>query len=335
MRIGNREIDSLHPPFIVAEISGNHGGSLFRAKELIKAAKRAGADAVKTQCYEPDTITLNENKPDFIIQGGLWAGRTLYELYKTAYTPFAWHPPLYRVAREQEITIFSSVFDYSSIALLEKLGCPAYKIASMEIVDTPLIRQAAATNKPVIISTGMASTREIRDADAAVGMDHAAAFLHCTSEYPATPERAELCGISSMMTHLPHREIGISDHTIGPIVPIAATALGATIIEKHIRLNDDSSSEDASFSLDERQFAEMVGLVRTTWEAMKGQETDHNPSRQLRRSLYAVADIAEGEPFTEVNIRSIRPGYGMPPKALPGLLGKKAKHDFKRGDRIR
>lgn len=334
MRIGSREINNLHPPFIVAEISGNHGGSLYHAKQLIKAAKRAGADAVKTQCYEPGTITLPCNNLDFIIQDGLWAGKTLHQLYETAHTPFAWHPELYKLAQDLEIIIFSSVFDRSSIEYLERLGCPAYKIASMEIIDTPLIRMAAATNKPLIISTGMASMREIQEADAAVGMELQAAFLHCTSEYPATSERADLAGIGRLKVCLPHRQIGISDHTVEHVVPVAATALGATIIEKHIRLKN-TDSEDTSFSLDEGQFADMVALVKTAWEAMKEQELTLGPSRQLRRSLYAVEDIDEGEVFTEENIRSIRPGWGLPPKALPGLLGKKAKRRFKKGDRIR
>lgn len=333
MKIAGRQIDGNHSPYIVCEISGNHGGSLVRAKELIKAAKRAGADAVKTQCYEPDTITLNINKLDFIIQSGLWAGRTLYELYESAHTPFAWHPELYALAKDLQITIFSSVFDYSSIELLEKLGCPAYKIASMEIVDTPLIRRAASTNKPLIISTGMASMVEIHEANQAAG-DNDTAFLHCTSEYPAAAERAGLGDMVNLIAQLRTREVGVSDHTVGPVVPIAATALGATVIEKHIRLNGDRSSEDATFSLDERQFTEMVKLVRSTWEAIKEQDIVANPSRQLRRSIYAIADIDEGEPFTYDNIKSIRPGYGMSPKALPRLLGKRARQKFKRGDRI-
>ena len=333
MKIAQREIGRSQPPYIIAEISGNHGGSLTKAKELIKAAKRAGADAVKTQAYEPDTITLDINKLDFIIQDGLWAGRTLYELYENAYTPFAWHPELYKLAKNINITIFSSVFDYSSIAMLEKLGCPAYKIASMEIVDIPLIRKAAATNKPLIISTGMASYSEIHEADEAAG-ENPTAFLHCTSEYPGTTERAGLGDLINLKAQVRHREVGISDHTVGPIVPIAATALGVSIIEKHIRLNGDNSSEDASFSESEDDFATQVEAIRTTWKAMQPIDERSNPSRQLRRSLYAVEDIGEGEPFTEDNVRSIRPGYGMPPKALPRLLGKKARQVFKRGDRI-
>lgn len=333
MKIGLREINSDNPPYIVAEISGNHGGSLLRAKQLIQAAKRAGADAVKTQCYEPDTITLDINKPDFIIQDGLWRGRTLYDLYRHAYTPFKWHKDLYSVANDLGITIFSSVFDFSSVDLLERLGCPAYKIASMEIVDTPLIEYVAQTQKPIIVSTGMASHGEIQDANQAIGKSQGA-FLYCTSEYPATSERAGLVGLIELRSQLPGRVVGISDHTIDPIVPIAATALGASIIEKHLRVNGDNSSEDATFSLDERDFRTQAEAAKMTFRAMQRPEEVKNPSRQLRRSIYAIADIDEGESFSPENIRSIRPGYGAAPKHLPRLLGRKAKQRYKKGDRI-
>lgn len=333
MKIGQREISMENPPYIIAEISCNHGGSFAKARQLIGAAKRAGADACKTQAYEPDTITLNINKADFIIQDGLWQGRTLYELYSKSHTPFKWHPDLYNIAHDLGITIFSSVFDYSSIELLERLGAPAYKIASMEIVDIPLIERVAETRKPIIVSTGMASPAEIHDADEAL-YENPAAFLHCTSEYPADTSRAGLIEMLDLRSMLPNRDIGISDHTVGPIVPIAATAMGATIIEKHLRLNGDRTSEDAEFSLDERQFTEMVEQVRQTWLAVKSPEIKPNASRQLRRSLYAVQDIQEGENFTETNVRSIRPGYGMPPKNLPKMLGRKAKQQYRKGDRI-
>lgn len=335
MKIGPREINSDKPPYVIAEISGNHGGSIKKAKSLILAAKRAGADAVKTQCYTADTITLNIKKADFIIQSGLWKGRTLHELYTAACTPLEWHKELYRVANDLGITIFSSVFDYSSIDLLESLGCPAYKIASMEIVDTPLIKRAASTGKPIIVSTGMAAPEEVRDADYAVG-ENQGAFLHCTSEYPATPERAGLLAMLDLKAVLPHRQIGLSDHTPGSLIPIAATSLGATIIEKHLKLEDGDKTEDAEFSLSEDQFKWMVEDVRLTYQALQIREEDHkgNPSRQLRRSLYAIADIDEGETFTEQNIRSIRPGYGLPPRKLPGLLGKKSRQKYRRGDRI-
>lgn len=333
MKIGQRKISMEYSPYVVAEISGNHGGSFAKARQLIGAAKRAGADACKTQAYEPDTITLNVSKTDFIIQDGLWQGRTLHELYAKAHTPFKWHPDLYQIAHDLGITIFSSVFDYSSVDLLESIGCPAYKIASMEIVDIPLIEYVAETRKPVIVSTGMASAGEIQDADGALA-ENEAAFLHCTSEYPADTSRAGLIEMLDLRAMLPDRFIGISDHTVGIIVPIAATAMGACIIEKHLRLNGDKTSEDADFSLDERQFTEMVEHVKLTRQAIESPEVQPNPSRQLRRSLYAVADIQEGENFTETNIRSIRPGYGLPPKALPRLLGKRAKQRYKKGDRI-
>lgn len=333
MKIGDYLIDGKNRPYIIAEISSNHGGSFRQARQLIGAAKRAGADAVKTQCYRPDSITLNINKTDFIIQSGLWQGRTLHELYTKAHTPPEWHPELYKIASDLGITIFSSVFDYSSIEMLDRMGCPAYKIASFEIVDIPLIRHAAQAGKPLIVSTGMATDAEVQEAYEAIGGD--CAFLHCTSEYPGTIEASNLSRMLDLRGQLgADVPIGISDHTIGYIVPIAATAIGGSLIEKHLRLNGDSSSEDATFSLDESQFGQMVHDVKATWTAMQPSLFAANPSRQLRRSLYAVADIAEGEPFTEENVRSIRPGYGLPPKELPRLLGKRARQGYKKGDRI-
>lgn len=333
MKIGDYQIGRDSRPYIVAEISGNHGGSLEKAKRLIEAARLAGADAVKTQCYEPHTLTLNIQKADFIIQGGLWQGRTLYDLYAKSCTPLGWHSELYKVANDIGITIFSSVFDFTSIHLLERLGCPAYKIASFEIVDIPLIEFAASTKKPLIVSTGMATQAEVQEAYEAIEGD--CAFLHCTSEYPGTIEAADLVRMLDLRAQLGMDvPIGISDHTVGYIVPIAATAIGGNIIEKHLRLNGDLSSEDAEFSLDENQFRQMTHDVAATWSAMKATWIEWNPSRQLRRSLYAVEDIAEGEPFTHANVRSIRPGYGLPPKELPRLLGKRARQRYKKGDRI-
>lgn len=332
MQIGQREIGAGRSPYIIAEISGNHCGSLPTALELIRSAKRAGADAVKTQCYEPDTITLNVRKPDFIIQDGLWRGRTLYDLYSKAYTPFAWHKDLYQMAQDIGITIFSSVFDPSSIDLLERLGCPAYKIASFEIVDTPLIRLAAETKKPVIVSTGLATYSEIESANQICGEE--AAFLHCTSEYPAKVENARLMEIVRLKSMMRNREIGVSDHTAGSIVPIAATALGASIIEKHLRLNGDTKSEDATFSMVENEFTAMVYQVRLAYDAMQDGETKQNPSRQFRRSLYAVDDIEVGDILTNKNVKSIRPGYGLPPSCLNKMLGTKSRQRYKKGDRI-
>src|ERR1035437_3252384 len=256
MKIGNREIGGNEPPYCIAEISGNHCGEIKNAIELIKQAKIAGADAVKTQCYEPDTLTLNIKKPDFIVQDGLWKGRTLWDLYSKACTPFSWHKELYHVAKEEGIPIFSSVFDRSGVDLLESLECPCYKIASFEIVDLPLIEYAAATEKPLIISTGLAKDSEILEANEA--SRGRAAFLHCTSDYPGNIETADL----GRMTHIDillgfKNPVGISDHTTGTIVPIMATTLRAAIIEKHLML-DNTKSEDDSFSLTRGMFTVMT-----------------------------------------------------------------------------
>ena len=332
MEIGGRKICSALPPYVVAECSGNHCGSLERAKRLIVAAKRAGADAVKTQCYEPDTITLDIKRPDFIVQNGLWKGRGLYELYGKAHTPLGWHEELYRTAKGEGIPIFSSVFDRSSVDLLEHLGCPAYKIASFEVVDTPLIEYAARTGKPLIISTGLASDKEIIDADNASG--GRAAFLHCTSEYPGTIEHANLGRMSALDQLLDFSHpIGISDHTLGHAIPIAATARGALIIEKHLKLENGPKSEDSEFSLTPSQFAGMAVAVRQIHEAMKLRPLE-TEGRQMRRSLYVVRDINAGESFTHDNIRSIRPGYGGSPRLLPSLIGLKASKPYHKGDRI-
>ncbi len=332
MKIGDRQIGPNFPPYCISEISCNHGGKLENAKKLIKLAKAAGADACKTQCYEPGTITMEMNKPDFILQEGLWKGRTLWELYKTAHTPFNWHPDLYKIARDEKITIFSSVFDKTAVDYLEKLDCPAYKIASMEIVDIPLIAYAASTGKPMIISTGMANDEEVLDAHRAAPK---AAFLHCMSEYPGTIETSNLGGIIHLMDLLPSNVIGLSDHSEGSLAPIAATALGACIIEKHFGHLPGVKSEDDKFSMDEGEFALMVEEVKLTYAAMQPQKPDKNPTRQVRRSLYAIAEIKKGDIFTEKNIRSIRPGYGLPCKLLPSLLGRRAGQDYRRGDPLR
>jgi pseudaminic acid synthase len=331
MMIAKTEIAQCAFPYIVAEISGNHGGSLERAKQLIKEAKKAGAAAVKTQCYNADTLTLNCNKLDFIVQGGLWQGKTLYELYSAACTPPEWHKELYSVAHDEGITIFSSVFDRSGIDLLQSLGCPAYKIASFEVADLHLIEYAAKTDKPIIISTGLANNQEIREAREAAGPN--SAFLHCTSEYPADTDNADMWRVHRIYELL-HKEcpVGLSDHSSGHLLPIMATAMGAAIIEKHLKLRLAPLSEDDAFSLTPAEFAGMVNAVKQAWNAGLEHEQHANPSRQFRRSLYVVEDIREGEQFTELNIRSIRPGFGMPPKNYSKMLGRRAKKDYKRGD---
>lgn len=336
MKIGERELQREHPPYIVAEVSCNHLGKLDNAMALIEHAKKAGADAVKFQAYTPDTITLNCNKPDFIIQDGLWKGRTLYDLYKKAHTPFAWFPKLFGHAEMVGITAFASVFDQTSIEMLEKLNCPAYKIASFEIADIPLIKSAAFTGKPLIISTGLASGTDIMAAHEATGSSNNVAFLHCTSEYPGTTEFSDLSRMSRIDQLLHFKcPIGLSDHTPSEsIIPIAATAMRTALIEKHLKLPGDKTSEDAKFSLEPDGFAVMVKAVKITHAALQPRHHLANPSHQLRRSLYAVANIKEGETFTIENIRSIRPGYGMHPKELPGLIGKLAEKDYRKGDRL-
>lgn len=333
MEINGVKIGAKYPPYVIAEVSCNHGGSFENAKRLIRLAKGANASAVKTQCYEPQTITLDLNKPDFILQDGLWKGRTLWELYKTAHTPFKWHPDLYKLAKDEGITIFSSVFDKTAVDYLEGLDCPAYKIASMEIVDIPLIEYTASTGKPMIISTGMANDQEIIDANGA--SKGTAAFLHCMSEYPGTIETSDLGSIRHLQALLPENLIGLSDHTDGSLAPIAATALGACIIEKHFGKLPGVKSEDDAFSMSVQEFARMVVHVKQTYAAMQETKEEGNPTRQVRRSLYAIEDIKKGENFTEKNIGSIRPGYGLPPKMLPNLLGRKAQQDYRRGDALK
>jgi pseudaminic acid synthase len=337
MKIADRIIGPQHPPYIIAEVSCNHNGYIENALELIKAARYAGADAVKFQAYTPDTMTLDCIKPDFIIQGGIWKGQTLYDLYNKTYTPFDWFPKLFALAAKEGITAFASVFDKSAVDMLEAIDCPAYKIASMEITDTPLIAHAASKGKPLIISTGMAKLTEVMDARQAAGPN--SAFLHCTSEYPGTVELADLSGIRRLRNYLNDTfvepaVVGVSDHTgDSPIVPVAATALGACIIEKHIML-DMSETEDREFSLTPKEFKWMVTSVRSAYEAIQARDFACNPSLQFRRSLYAVEDIRCGEKITDHNIRSIRPGYGIAPKHLPRLIGKTATQNYRKGDRI-
>lgn len=322
-------------PYIVAEISCNHCGDIERAFELINVAKDSGADAVKFQAYTADTITLDSDKPDFIIKDGPWKGRRLYELYTVAQTPWEWWPHLFKTAHDLDITIFASVFDYSSVSMLEGLDCPAYKIASMEIVDIPLIKHAASTGKPLIISTGMASEEEIYEAVYAVtNIPANYCVLSCVSGYPTPIEEANLERFLDLHSNLPY--VGISDHTLGWEIPVAATALGAAIIEKHLCLSRSDPTEDAAFSLEPHEFKKMCDTIRAIWQALQPSEAkSEESSRQLRRSLYVTEDMKKGEMFTEANVRSIRPGYGMAPKFLPKILGCFATQEIARGTALR
>ncbi len=325
---------------IVAEMSANHGGSKDLAIETIKAAKRAGADAIKMQTYTADTITLDCNKPDFIInEGSIWDGRTFYELYQKAYTPWEWHNELFKVAHEEGLICFSSPFDKTAVDLLESLNAPMYKIASFEITDIPLIEYAASKMKPMIMATGIAEIEDIQlavDACRKVG-NNDITLLKCTSAYPAPVEEANVMMIRDLTERFGVKA-GLSDHTIGAMVPVLAVANGAVMIEKHFILNKQIESEDASFSMDENEFRDMVQKVRlaeaamgkidyTLTEKMKG-------SRTACRSLYVAEKMKAGDVITEKNVRSVRPGYGLHPKYLPELLGKRVNRDIEKGTRF-
>jgi len=340
MKIGNFNLET-DGTFIIAELSANHGGKIEIAKETIKAAKEIGANAIKLQTYTADTITLNSDKEDFIIKGGtLWDDRKLYDLYKEAYLPWEWHQELFDYAREIGIDIFSSPFDKSAVDFLEEFNPSAYKIASFEITDYELIRYTASKMKPMIISTGIATIDEIQDAVdicREVG-NNDIVLLKCTSAYPAVLEDANLNTIPNLAQTFGVIS-GFSDHTLGSTAPIVAVTLGAKVIEKHFILDKSIGGADADFSMDKKEFADMIQAIRNTEKLLGKVEYTMTPqkkkSRQFSRSLYVAKDIKKGEVFTEKNIRSIRPGYGMHPKYLGDVLGKKAKRDYKFGERLK
>lgn len=336
-KIGNRIIGKGEPTFIIAELSANHNGSLDTAIETIKAAKRCGADAIKLQTYTADTITINSTKDDFRLkQGTIWDGKYLYDLYKEAYTPWEWHETLFKVAKSENLECFSSPFDPTSVELLESLNTPAYKIASFEITDIPLIELVASKGKPVIISTGIAELQDIELAIAAClrMQNENVALLKCTSSYPAPINEANLCMINDFRQRF-NCIAGLSDHTIGITVPVVATAMGAKIIEKHFILDRSIGGPDASFSLNEEEFTEMVNAVRDAESSLgvvNYSLTDkQKKGRDFSRSLYIVKDINEGDIFTKENVRSIRPGFGLHPKYLNSILGKKSKSFIESG----
>ena len=309
IHIDGRIIGRNQAPYIIAEMSANHNGQLDVALRIIEEAKRAGADAIKMQTYRPDTITLKSDLPDFQISDGLWAGRTLYDLYQWAHTPWDWHKPLFDYARQLGITIFSSPFDSTAVDLLEDLGAPAYKIASFEAVDLALIKYVASTGKPMIISTGMASAEEIEEAiDAArVGGCKELAILHCVSGYPAPAADYNLRTIADMVERF-GLVTGLSDHTLDNTTAITSVALGASIIEKHFTLDRNGGGPDDSFSLEPADYSRKASEKTNT---------------KFRRSLYFVKDMAEGDTITEDSVRSVRPGFGLAPKYLANIIGKK------------
>lgn len=331
--IAGRSIGQSERPYIIAEMSANHNGNIENAFRIIEEAKKAGADAIKMQTYRADTITLDCDNEEFRIHGGLWDGWNLYKLYEWAHTPWEWHKPLFEHARKLGITIFSSPFDFSAVDFLEELEVPAYKIASFEIVDLPLIKYVASKGKPMIISTGMANAEEIKEAvDTALDSGcKELALLHCVSGYPTPATDCNLRTIPDMIDRF-GLVTGLSDHTIDNTTAIASVALGASIIEKHFTLNRSGGGPDDSFSLEPKDLADLVKNSKTAWEsigsanyALKGSE---KICSNLRRSLYFVKDLQAGETISEDAVRSVRPSKGLPPKFLPEILGKKAKHNI-------
>ena len=318
LEIAGRPIGNDQEPYIIAEMSANHNGNIETAFRIIEEAKKAGADALKIQTYTPDTITLNSDLPDFQIKGGLWDGKTLYELYQWAHTPWEWHKPLFEHARKVGILIFSSPFDTTAVDLLEDLNTPAYKIASFEAVDLALIRYVAATGKPMIISTGMANAEEIEEAIAAAreGGCKELAILQCVSGYPAPAEDYNLRTIPDMIERF-GLVTGLSDHTLDNTTAIASVVLGASLIEKHFTLDRNGGGPDDSFSLEPADLAALCRDSKTAWKALGqidyGRKSSEQGNAQFRRSLYFVQDMQAGEVITEDSVRSVRPGFGLPP----------------------
>ncbi|MHA7819025.1 MAG: pseudaminic acid synthase [Erythrobacter sp.] len=338
MQINGRAIGSGQRPYLIAEMSGNHNHSLDRALEIVTAAAESGADCIKLQTYTADTITLDVDGPGFTIEdeSSLWHGRRLHDLYHEAHTPWDWHAPIMEHAKKLGIDCFSSPFDTSAVEFLEELGVPAYKIASFELVDLPLVRKVAETGKPMILSTGMASVIDIGEAlrICREAGNEQLCILKCTSTYPATPENTHISTIPSMRETF-GCEVGLSDHTMGSGVAVAATALGAVLIEKHFTLARADGGVDSAFSLEPAEFRMLRDETERAWQALGevtyGGTSAESASKQFRRSLYVAEDMAEGEVFTATNLRSVRPGYGLAPKHYDVLLGKRVNRPLAKG----
>ena len=339
IKINGRKIGPSEPPYVIAEMSANHNGNIDNAYKIIEMAKLSGADAVKLQTYRPDTITMKMKTPEFMIEGGLWHGQSLFELYETAFMPWDWHELLFNYAKKQDITIFSSPFDNSAVDLLEDLNAPAYKIASFEAIDLPLIKYVALTKKPMIISTGMADLEEIEEAvvTAKEGGCKDLALLHCVSGYPAPASDYNLRTLVDMKNRF-NLVTGLSDHTIDNNTAISSVALGGSIIEKHVTLDRKGGGPDDSFSLEKNELKQLCEGANTSWRALGkidyGRKSSELGNAKFRRSLYFIEDIQRGEVITEKHIKSIRPGYGLAPKHYDEILGKNAMEDIKSGTAV-
>ena len=333
-------IASGEKPYIIAELSGNHNGSIERALALVQAAADAGADAIKLQTFRADTITIDHDGPEFQVNLELWKNRTLYDLYEEAHTPWEWHQAIFNKGKELGITVFSSPFDFSSVEFLESFDVPAYKIASPELVDIPLIERVARTGKPMIMSTGMATVDEINDAVTAAknGGCSQLVLLHCVSSYPAPYEQTFLKNIPELSEKF-NVPIGLSDHSLGTVVPVAAVALGACVIEKHFTLDRSEGGVDSSFSIEPVELERLVNETDICAKSIMGPAIGPKNSEEgvlkYRRSLYIVQDISLGEEITEKNVKSIRPGLGLKPKFYPDVLGSTAKRDLMKGEALK
>jgi pseudaminic acid synthase len=334
--IDGKRIGNCYPPYLIAELSANHNGDINRAYKIMEEAKKAGADAIKLQSYTHETITIDCDSEEFQIHGGLWDGQTLYELYKGAHMPWEWHKPLFEKAKELGITIFSSPFDFTAVELLEELDAPAYKIASFELVDLPLVARVAKTGKPMIMSSGMANKQDIQDAVDCARQNGCAELivLHCVSGYPAPSDEYNLKTIADISERY-NVLSGLSDHTIDNATAVAAVALGACVIEKHVTMDRDGGGADDSFSLEPKELAQLCKDCKTAWQSLGKvnyeQTAAEKVNTKFRRSLYAVENITAGEKFSRDNVRSIRPGFGLAPKYFDEILSHKAKHNISRG----
>lgn len=334
--IDGRRIGPDYPPYIIAELSANHNGDINRAFQIMEEAKKAGADAIKLQTYTHETITMDCDSEEFQIHGGLWDGQTLYELYQGAHMPWGWHKPLFEKAKQLGITIFSSPFDFTAVDLLEELNAPAYKIASFELVDLPLIKRVAQTGRPMIMSTGMANQEEIKEAIdvARINGCEELVVLHCVSGYPAPAEQYNLKTIADISEHF-NVLSGLSDHTIDNATAVASVVLGACLIEKHVTMDRNGGGADDSFSLEPAELAQLCRDTKTAWQAMGKVNYERTEAEKgnvkFRRSLYVVKDMKAGEKFTKDSVKSIRPGFGLAPKYYDEVIGKKASKNIDKG----